>query len=379
MAYGDPYKGTVNYHNPSTGRFEVLLAGNLGDVNARDLLNLQPAVGDTVTVVQIGDSEWKITELITPKSAPVVSEVTGGSIPSPPSTSISIPSNTAGAITNAGSINLSSFMVGFPIEGSQPWNSDVVSRINQLASAFARISNYINDDLLEFMDDVISWAATVDNSVSETRSSFTQTRNGLGDVGDYAEDVGAVAGPAIDGANQAIATAVAAGAAVYVKDFSITALPPVADKFSAYSTADAAKVSISGWLDHRRHWIREIHAGLNRGLAFKGRPQCPALSDPLWDLSGMADWSAMVSRIQGLDDWAMNAASSMLPYIADLNSQAGTGAPTYPGGSRSWSNTGTFESSKAALMASCEAWRTYYTQGLGTMTVRAIRKINGGA
>lgn len=377
MAYGDPYKGTVNYHNSQTGNYEVLVAG-YGDVNARNVIGADIREGDTVTVVQDGPSQWKITEAITQHPAPVVEEVEAGTVPSPPSTNVTIPgavSGSSGTVPNPTPPNWSH---GLPISNTQPWNSDTADRFNNYYYALQYIFNFL-DALVAAVNGNASQLNNVQSTLNSLRTSVSQAATGLTSVGNYAEDVGDVAQPAIDGANSAIGAAVESGTAAYVQDFSIAALPGGASNVASPDLdLSAALNPISLWLDHRQHWIRQIHAGLNRGLAHKGLAQCPSIGTTSWDVVGLASWSAVASRIQSVDDWASSAASTMRSYIASLNSAAGTGTPSYPSTSgQAWSNRGTFEASRAGLAASLKAHHAYYTAGLGTMTVRAIRAING--
>ena len=252
----------------------------------------------------------------------------------------------------------------------------VVLRLNSLIGALRTSDGWgwqIPDRFNKLRSDVI----TIRDKVNEYRTSTQQTSAGLGNAVDYAEDAG---GAALNVASSTADAVVKATPVAKIQGLSIRALPGEAGNVAGYKTLQEANNAISLWLEHRTYWMGEIHAALNRMLAYRGLTLCPAIGTALWDMTSLGDnWSAIVARWQANDDWFNNAATIMRPRIQTLWTNEDLGTPTYPSVTLAWADRGTFAASREDAAASLRAHHSYYTSGLGTAVVKPIRVANGDA
>ena len=359
MATGQTYKGTVNDVYGSN-KFSV----NLGyDVNATNATGLPIALGDTVEVTDKGRGMWEITRRITEHPPPVVPEPE----PAPPKPAPTVPP----APTGAGSYNP-------PNNLGSVWNWQTGSSNAELLAGLNLIGSIHNGAMESILDELDKIETILNKAAADAvaaRNAVRTTAQQLGGVADYAEDTGAAALEAVGASTDA---AVKAGTIALVRDISIGSLPGKAGNIAGYATLQQANNPISLWLEHRVYWMGEIHAALNRALAYRGLALCPAIGTALWDMTSLGDnWSAIAGRWQANDDWFNNAANTMRPRIQALWTNEALGTPTYPSVTLAWSDRGTFAASREDAAASLRAHHSYYTAGLGTAVVKPIRIMNG--
>ena len=361
VATGQTYKGTVN-DVYGGGKFSV----NLGyDVNATNATGLPIALGDTVEVTDKGRGMWEITRRITEHPPPVIPEPE----PAPPKPTPTVPPAPSGATSYNAPATIGT-AADYPSDSSNAgllaWQQIMSSRFNGLRSAIV--------EQLEDIEAILNKAAS---DAVAARNSVRTTAQQLGGVADYAEDTG---GAALDVASSTADAVVKATPVAKIQGLSIRALPGEAGNVAGYKTLQEANNPISLWLEHRTYWMGEIHAALNRALAYRGLTLCPAIGTALWDMTSLGDnWSAIAGRWQANDDWFNNAANTMRPRIQTLWTNEALGTPTYPSVTLAWADRGTFAASREDAAASLRAHHSYYTSGLGTAVVKPIRVANGDA
>lgn len=328
--------GSVNGRT-AAGGWEVAVTGS-GVVVAWNTSGLPLSVGDTVVLEQRQPGVWEVAQRVTAHPEPVV--------PVKPSVSVTAPATT-------------SFSGEYPAGISYPPGS---------GSTLAQVIDYLwtlRSDLLPMVGAVTSVKDFADDATAKLnvlRTATTSLTSGVTAVNNYAE-----------GAAEAT---VSSGQAVKVAGFTVTGVR--ADNVAGFdSWGHDPSVELEAWLAHRVTWVKEIRAGLNRARLFRGLSAAPTLAaDPAVGTTDQP-WSVAVTRVQGVDSWFSTASSALVASIGSLRSNLSLPAFNYPTVVVAWSDLGSFEASRVGLALSLMAHHTYYTAGLASAVVEAIRVVNG--
>lgn len=336
----------------AAGGWDVAVTGS-GPVVAWNTSGLPLSVGDTVVLEQREPGVWEVLQRVTPHPEPVV--------PAKPSVSVSVPSAPTIGNTYVGEFGVT--LTGFPINTSGYGNPDLTlgNRINSLYDAVTSLSSYVNalGSAQATLKDTVD---ELQNRVNGLRSGLSAASSAVSSVNDYTEG----------SAN----TVVAAGQAVKVAGFTVTGVR--ADNVAGFdSWGHDPSVELEAWLAHRVTWVKEIRAGLNRARLFRGLSAAPTLAaDPAVGTTDQP-WTVAVTRVQGVDSWFSTASSALVTSIGSLRSNLSLPAFNYPTVVFAWSDLGSFEASRVGLALSLMAHHTYYTAGLASAVVEAIRVVNG--
>ena len=360
------HTGVVNDAYASGG-YSVHLGGETSgyDINAHNASGLKIDVGDTVKVEQKSAGVWEITTRVTVHPDPVIPDPP----PPPAKPTVTVPA-APGSATSVSAVTV-------PPSSSDPSDSSNAALLEVCQIQDGQI-NALRNALISLNS---SWRPVINTAAADAvaaREAGRTTAQQLSGTVEYAEDTG---GAALDAVGDVADANVSAGTAARIEGLSIRALPGGAGNVAGYSVLDGdANNAISLWLEHRVYWTGQIHAALNRMLAYRGMTLCPAIGTAAWDMTSYGgNWSSVVGRWQDNDDWFATALTILRPRIATLWTNEDLGTPAYPSVTFAWSNRGTFAASRDEAAASLRAHHSYYTAGLGSAVVKPIRIANGQA